>query len=79
MIKQIKGWLIEEDKINSSYHNKIYAIELEDDCLIVRGGAIKLSKGMNKQHLENELDKLRTIQGFIDAEGIVYKDGLITE
>lgn len=55
---------------------RIYAIELDDFCLIVTGGTIKLTKKMEGERFEAEFRKLESVKSFLRAEGISDKDGL---
>lgn len=37
---------------------RIYAVRLDTNLFLISGGAIKLTKNMDKPHLQNELRKL---------------------
>jgi hypothetical protein len=56
---------------------RLYAIELEDNCLVVSGGAIKLTERMNRPHLERENKRLILIQDFLNSRKIYSREGLI--
>lgn len=57
---------------------RIYAIRLCDGKYIVTGGAIKLTEKMEeREHTQNELDKLERVKRFLTNEGIVDDDGFI--
>jgi hypothetical protein len=56
---------------------RLYAIELEDGCMVVSGGAIKLTERMNRPHLETENKKLIQVQDFLNSAGIYTREGLI--
>lgn len=56
---------------------RLYAIELEEGCMVVSGGAIKLTERMNRPHLEKENKRLIQVQDFLNNEGIYSKEGLI--
>jgi hypothetical protein len=53
-----KGWL------------RLYAIRLAENCYLVTGGAVKLTVGMKKEHLQNELRKLELAKRFLMDNGI---------
>lgn len=57
----------EKDKaygIDSPSWLRIYAIRLDANVFVVSGGAIKLTKDMNRPHLQQELRKLDIAQAF---------------
>ena len=56
---------------------RLYGIELEDDCLIVSGGAIKLTERMNRPHLEKENKRLNQVQDYLNFRRIYSREGLI--
>lgn len=56
---------------------RLYGIELEDGCLIITGGAIKLTARMDRPHLERENRKLMQVQDFLKEEGIYSKKELL--
>ena len=57
---------------------RIYAIELEGECFVVTGGAIKLTEKMKEgNHLLKEKDRLMQVQGFLKEEGIYSLDALL--
>jgi len=58
---------------------RLYAIRLEDDTYIITGGAIKLTKEMNREHLELEKQKLEQVKYFLRSNGITYLEDLTTE
>lgn len=55
---------------------RIYGIEIEDECFIVTGGAIKLTRKMEGTRFEVELRNLARVKAFLKAEGITDKQGL---
>ena len=59
-----KGWL------------RLYAIRLAENCYLVTGGAIKLTKDMKRDHLQNELKKLEQAKQFLRSNGINYPEDL---
>ena len=44
---------------------RIYAIRLNRHCYVVTGHAIKLTKDMNRPHLQAELNKLRLVRNWL--------------
>lgn len=56
---------------------RLYGILLEDDCIIITGGAIKLTEKMNRAHLEFEIKRLRRVKDFLQSELIYDKNGFI--
>lgn len=52
---------------------RIYAIELEDGCMVVTGGAIKLEKEMD----DVEKEKLTKVQKYLEEQKINSRQGLI--
>lgn len=56
---------------------RLYGIELEDGCIIVTGGAIKISVNMDRPHLIKEKGRLTQIRNFLKEEGIDSREGLI--
>lgn len=40
---------------------RLYGIELEDECIVITGGAIKLTRQLNDGIRERELEKLRRV------------------
>jgi hypothetical protein len=61
-----KGWL------------RLYAIRLAENCYLVTGGAIKLTRVMNRSHLQNELKKLELAKRFLRDMGILFPEDLNT-
>ena len=59
-----RGWL------------RIYAIRLTDGSLIITGGGIKLTRLMNRPHLEKELMKLNKVKDFLKYHGISYTEDI---
>jgi hypothetical protein len=55
---------------------RLYGIELEDGCLIITGGAIKLTERMNRPHLERENKRLSQVQDYLNINGIYSREGL---
>lgn len=62
--KARKGWL------------RVYAIRLDQNCYLITGGAIKLTKDMNHEHLQYELKKLELVRSFLKNNGIDYPEYL---
>lgn len=52
---------------------RIYAIELEDGCMVITGGAIKLDREMD----DNEKEKLSIVQKYLQEQKIISREGLI--
>lgn len=61
-----KGWL------------RLYAIRLRENCYLVTGGAVKLTKDMKTEHLQTELKKLTQVIIFLRDNGIDYPEDLNT-
>ena len=59
-----KGWL------------RLYAIRLAENCYLVTGGGIKLTKDMQREHLQNELVKLEKVKTFLRDNDIYYPQDL---
>ena len=55
---------------------RIYAIELEDQSLVITSGAIKLLKDMKGDIFEDEKYKLNKVRDFLKSEGISDAEGL---
>jgi hypothetical protein len=50
---------------------RIYAVRIGDNCYIVTGGAIKLTKAMqDREHTTKELKKLEIVSSYLKANGI---------
>lgn len=57
---------------------RIYAIRLDKNLFIISGGGIKLTENMNtREHLLNELDKLKKTKQFLIDSGIADTDSLM--
>jgi hypothetical protein len=57
---------------------RIYAIRIEKNVFIITGGAIKLTENMNERdHLLNELDKMRRIKQFLIDVEIIDNESII--
>jgi len=57
---------------------RIYAIRIEENTFIVTGGAIKLTDTMNdREHLQNELEKLDLVKQFLIDEDIIDNDSIV--
>jgi hypothetical protein len=71
----------QESKIYGSEHRswiRIYALRIEGNVFIVTGGAIKLTKTMNeREHLSEELEKLKKVKHFLINEGIIDNDSIV--
>jgi hypothetical protein len=57
---------------------RLYAIRLAPNCYLVTGGAIKLTRDMRTEHLQNELTKLDQVKTFLRNNGIDYPEDLNT-
>jgi hypothetical protein len=44
---------------------RIYAIRINRHCYIITGHAIKLSRTMDRPHLQNELNKLKKVRNYL--------------
>jgi hypothetical protein len=54
---------------------RIYAIRISEDCFVVTGGAIKLTLRMKeREHTQNELNRLNKCRDFLKNEGIVDEE-----
>ena len=56
---------------------RLYAFELDENCMVVSGGAIKLTEKMDRPHLVAENKRLIQLQDFLNSHGIYSKEGLI--
>lgn len=56
---------------------RLYGIELEDGCMVVSGGAIKLTERMNRPHLEKENRRLNQVQDYLNFRRIYSGEGLL--
>lgn len=55
---------------------RIYAIQLED-CFLITGGAIKLTKRMDeREHTKEALTKLERVKNELKLQGIIDQEGL---
>ncbi|HVU95277.1 MAG TPA: hypothetical protein VHE34_08640 [Puia sp.] len=61
-----KGWL------------RLYAIRLAENCYLVTGGAIKLTRDMKRAHLQNELKKLELAKRYLHDNLILFPEDLNT-
>lgn len=71
--------IVDHQKLKGRYRRgwlRIYAIRLTDGSLIITGGAIKLTRLMNRPHLEKELIKLNRVKDFLRAHGISYTEDI---
>lgn len=59
-----KGWI------------RVYAIRLSPNCYVVTGGAIKLTLGMNRVHLQDEIRKLELTKLYLKEHGIDFPEDL---
>jgi hypothetical protein len=56
---------------------RIYALKVDDNCFVITGGAIKLTKKMaQRTHTLKELEKLNMCRDYLRQEGIIDSDGL---
>ena len=56
---------------------RLYGILLEDNTIVITGGAIKLTDKMDRPHLENELKNLERVKAFLKDENIIDRGGLL--
>jgi hypothetical protein len=56
---------------------RLYAIKLDDGTLVITGGAIKLTLGMEGDHLESTLRKMRMVRDYLNSYKIVSREGLL--
>lgn len=56
---------------------RLYGILLDDNTIVITGGAIKLTEKMDRSHLQNELRSLERIKAFLKNENIHDRDGLL--
>lgn len=71
--------IVDHQKLKGRYRRgwlRIYAIRLTDGSLIITGGAIKLTRLMNRPHLEQELNKLNRVKDFLRFHGISYTEDI---
>lgn len=76
--------LLEKEKAKLGRTNRhaswlrIYAIKLADGVYVITGGAIKLTHTMKeRQHTQEQLDKIDRVRRFLLSEGIVNDEGFI--
>lgn len=55
---------------------RVYAIRLAENIYFVSGGAIKLTKDMQREHLQKELKKLKTVTAYLKEEFIINEEDL---
>lgn len=55
---------------------RLYGIELEDHCMVITGGAVKLTLKMDRPHLEKEIYRLRRVQDYLNSQHIYSKQEL---
>jgi hypothetical protein len=55
---------------------RFYAVELDDGTLVISGGGIKITDGMEPQHLKEEEIRLKNLQDYIKQQAIVTCTGL---
>lgn len=55
---------------------RLYAIMVKPNSFVVSGGAIKLTKNMDRDHLEVELTKLEKTKCFLSDESIMDSDDI---
>lgn len=53
---------------------RLYGIELEDKCIVITGGAIKLTKQLNEETRKNQLNNLRKVHEYLKSENIYSKE-----
>jgi hypothetical protein len=63
-------------RIGRSGWLRLYAIRLAKNCYVVTGGAIKLSRDMKRDHLQQELKKLELTKSFLRNNGVDYPEDL---
>lgn len=56
---------------------RLYAVELEDGTLIITGGAIKICKTMDREHLRREKIRMIRVNDYLKQQHIYTKKGLI--
>lgn len=55
---------------------RLYAIKIEQDCFIITGGAIKLTKTMQeREHTLRELNNMERVRNLLLHEGAIDADG----
>ena len=54
---------------------RLYGIELEENIIVITGGAIKLTEQMDRPHLEKELANLRRVKDYLRSEQIYSREG----
>lgn len=55
---------------------RIYAIRITENCFVITGWAIKLTRNMQCVHLQKELQKLEKVKQFLLHEGLVFPEDL---
>jgi len=56
---------------------RLYAIELEDNTIILTGGTIKLTDKMDRPHFDIEFTRLVRVNDYLKSELIYSKEGLL--
>jgi len=55
---------------------RLYAVRIAENCYVVTGGAIKLTRLMNRPHLQEELNKLKLVKRFLQSLNVMYPEDL---
>ncbi len=57
---------------------RLYAVKIPENCYVITGGAIKLTKKMNeREHTQEQLQKLINCIDYLRSVGIVDDEGII--
>ncbi|MBR1543795.1 MAG: hypothetical protein IJ626_02745 [Muribaculaceae bacterium] len=67
------------DRIGHASWLRVYAIRLEENVFVITGGAIKLTRTMQeRQHTQEQLDKLNHCRQYLISNGVFDADSFIS-
>ncbi|MBN8699601.1 MAG: hypothetical protein J0L54_08300 [Chitinophagales bacterium] len=55
---------------------RLYGVELEDGTILITGGAIKISFELERNHIKDEIKRMKRVANYLKAEFIHTKEGL---
>lgn len=56
---------------------RLYGVKLDDGTIVISGGAIKLTEGMDRKHLGEEKEKMLQLEDFLNGANIKTVQDLI--
>ena len=65
---------LQESKVYGKTWLRIYAVRIGINCFVISGGAIKLTKDMQAEHLKDELEKLKSTKQYLKDIDFVDDD-----